>query len=228
MLNKHDYRYKNYLKLEKKMREVWEKLCQVPWIAVGKPFKDGWYIFYDLRKDVSARKDADIIRAAISRGFHRSFTRNEAHVRLIRGGKKSAKGRKGKTIDLSPAKDFLTVKEYEALDIRIKKYFELDDLHERFRKWGIKNYKIKIPYYWLVLRVKGRVVTHIQKKGGELESEYQFLRDQYYSYFDLGTNYGKSYPCYKDRAKVRAAIQRFKNGDAEDICIEKVPMEYEY
>lgn len=228
MLNKHDYRYKNYLKLEKRMNEVWEKLNSIPWIPLDKPYKDGWYIFWDLRKDIAARKDAPLIREVVSVGYERLFTRNEAHVRAIRAGKDSVKGKKGKPTNLRPKKKWLTKKQYDSLSDNVKKYFELDELSERFRKYKIKEWKVQIPEYWIVLRVKGRTVTHYQKKGGQLESEYQFLRDQYYNCMEFGTNYGKSYPVHKGRAQARAAIARFKNGEADDIQIERIPMEYVY
>lgn len=226
MLNKHDYRLKSYLKLEKKMQEVREKLWAIPWVPVGEPFKDGWYIFYDLRKDISFRKDAQIIRDAIGIGYYRSFTRNVVHVKAVRAGKKSVKGKKGKIISLCPGKCRLTPKEYEALSPTIKRYFELDELSERYTKWGIKEYRINMPAYWLTLRTKGRVVTHIQKKGGELESEYQFLSDQYYNFFDMRTGYTIGYPKHKARRQTRDAIQKFKNGDSDDICVERFRMDY--
>lgn len=228
MLNKHDFRRKEYLRLEKRMNEVWTKLRNIPWVPLEKPYKDGWFIFYDLRKDIAARRDAPLIRAIVSAGYHRSFTRNEAHVRAIRAGRKSIKGRKGKMVDLSPAHCQLTHQEYNSLEPLFKKYFELNDTSERYRRWGIKEYDLNIPSYWVVLRVKARVVTHIQKKGGQLEKEYEFLRSQYRSYFDMSTNYGKSYPRGKGRTKMRNSIQKFKNGDLDDIQIERMPLVYEY
>ena len=228
MLNKHDFRRKEYLKLEKRMNEVLKKLMDIPWVPLEKPYKDGWYIFYDLRKDIANRKDAELIRRVISEGYNRSFTRNEAHVRAVRAGKESVKGRKGKMVNLCPQKRKLTQKQYDSLDLVVKKYFELDELSERYRKWKIKDYVVTIPSYWIILRIKGRVVTHIQKKGGQLESEYEFLRSQHRSYFDMYTNYGKSYPAGKGRAQMRNAIQKFRNGDLDDIQIERMPLVYEY
>lgn len=228
MLNKHDYRYKNYLKLEKRMNEVWEKLSSIPWIPLEKPYKDGWYIFWDLRKDIASRKDAEFIKEVVANGYSRNFTRNEAHVRAIRAGKKSVKGKKGSIVNLCPEKNRLTKTQYDSLSDKVKKHFEMDEFSERFRKWGIKEWRVAIPDYWIILRVKGRTVAHFQKKGGALEKEYQFLRDQYYNYFDFGINYSKCYPAHKGRAQTRSAIAKFKNGETDDIQIERIPMEYAY
>jgi hypothetical protein len=228
MLNKHDYRYRNYLKLERKMDEVYRKLRSVPWVPLKNPYKDGWNIFYDLRKDISLRRDAGIIKLAVLHGYRTLFTRNESHVKAIRAGKTSVKAKKGKTVNLCPDKTKLSEKSYNELPDNIRHYFQLDELDEAYIKWKAKYYKICLPNYWLQLRVKSRIITHIQKKGGALEAEYEFLCDQYRSYFDLGINYSKCFPAYKDRAKVRSAIQKFKHGNADDIQIEKIPMEYEY
>ena len=71
--------------------------------------------------------------------------------------------------------------------------------------------------------------SHSREKGGESEQEYEYLRDKLRLYWHkYSTNYGSSYPRYKDRTIMRDKIQKFKKGEIDDISVEKIPKDYDW
>lgn len=86
-----------------------------------------------------------------------------------------------------------------------------------------------MEHYFTILKCKPIIHTHYAAKGGKFEKERAWLEDQIHHYWaTIGEGYGGSYPAYKDRAKLRDKIAKFKKGEIEDIINEKIPKEYEW
>lgn len=228
MLNKYDLRYKNFLKLERQYDAVSTKLYKLPMVKLEKPYQRGWFIVYDLREDIKRRKDAPVILEAINTGLSFIHTRNVEDVRAVRAGKKSVRGKRGQIRSLEPGRIKLSEDKYKKLSKEVAQYFELDMFSDAYRKYKYKLYYLNMPRYWTVLKVKPNLITHVPRKGGELESEYTKLRDQLWRFWNEKHGYSKSFPKHKDRTKTRAAIQKFKNGETDDVVIKKIPLEYKY
>ena len=62
------------------------------------------------------------------------------------------------------------------------------------------------------------MVTHDRVKGGELEEEYEFLRDKLQEYWREYFGYGR-YPRGSRRREERDQIRKFMNGDKDDILL---------
>lgn len=231
MLNKYDLRFKNFLKIQEKLFTLEEELGKLPLTKLSKPYNDGWIISYKLRDDIKRRKDNYILEEVLERGYSQYKTNNLNSVKAVRRGEKvitKVIKKKRVRIDLRPGKYCINEKRYLTLSDVAKKYFSLDTICDAYKIWGRKFYYAYLSDYYLVLRAKPNVITHTIKKGGEIESEIAFLRDQLYEFWREQHNYSKSYPRYKDRTKTRAKIQKFKKGELDDIYNERIPLEYEY
>ena len=57
MINKYDLKYKEFLKLKRELSILGDKLKEIPWIKLEKPYQKGWIIQYDVRDDIKRRKD---------------------------------------------------------------------------------------------------------------------------------------------------------------------------
>ncbi len=236
MLNKEDFKYKEFIKLQAAHNKLWEKLRNMPKVKLKEPYQRGWIVKYDVRDDIKSRNDYPIIKQLIEAGYYDSENNNVNAIKAIRRGDtqtriKSSWGGLDHISHYYPKKRDISEKEYLEGGKIYEKYFILDTLSERYRKFGYKRYLISLPNYWLVLKVKPNIITHKTLKGGELEKEFQFIHDRLYNSGEFRafyTNYSSSYPAYKDRGKVRTKISKFKNGIDDDIFNDKVPKEYHH
>ncbi|HRG52726.1 MAG TPA: hypothetical protein PLL00_07815 [Bacteroidia bacterium] len=83
----------------------------------------------------------------------------------------------------------------------------------------------------MTVKIKPNLITHIRGKNGDLESEKATLYEKLYHSHDFESfaiNFNKSHPKHKDRRKLRDDINKFKNGSADDIYTEKIPLHYKY
>jgi len=232
LLNKQDKKYKEYLRMEKELDDLREKLYKLPLIPLSEPYQKGWLITIKLRDDIANRKDANDILKAIEIGYYKErFTNSIEEVKAVRAGKKSYSKivkKKRIAIELVPSIKYINEKTYIELPDKIRKYFYLDVFNESYKKYGYKLYQIKIPYYYITLKVKPNMITHTRQKGGELEERYEFLKYKLEGFWREKYNYSKSYPRTKQRAETRDDIRKFIKGEVEDIYIKKVPLEYKH
>lgn len=234
MLNSEELKYKEFINLQKRLNELSEKLRDLPNVKLDKPYQRGWVIQYDVRDDIKNREDYPLIKEALEKGWYDSYTNDVKVVRAIRKNDKNVviKGKWSSRIisHFYPKRKEYSEGEYKSF-VAINKFYVLDESSERYRKYGRKLYHCQFPSYWLKLKVRPNMITHRYLKGGELESEYELLRYRLYwsgEFSSFVTNYGKSYPAYKDRTKIRAKIRKFINGSSDDIYNDKIPLEYEY
>lgn len=222
MLNKHDIRYKEYIKKENRYYEVQQKLRKLPWTKLKTPYQKGWLIKYDLRPDIKRRKDFESIKQVLELAYyHDQFINDVNTVKAVRKGEKFIT-KKGKKIDLRPERYHIRHNEYLDLTEKVQSYFCLDTMHEAYKKWERKYYISTIPDHWLVLKAKPNMITHIQKKGGELESELAELKKKMDIFWMEYAGSYKRFNIKSPRRMIRDNINKFKNGQAEEIYNEKV------
>lgn len=233
MLNKYDKKYKEYLKLRERLDEVGTLIAKIPSVKLDKPYQRGWVIKYDLRPDIKRRKDVADILFILDKGYHKyHFTNDVKTVKAVRKGAKYIEytlKKKKSRVSLEPGKRRLTEKEYNALPDKFKVYFIMDTSSEIYTKWKRKEYICYLPHYWLLLKARPNIVTHLRGKACDLETEYTQLRSKLQDMWNVYlSNYSSSYPAYKDRTRVRAKIQKFKHGAIDDIYIDKIPRVYDW
>lgn len=226
-LNKYEIKYKSFLKMEKRADELKEELRKLPLRELKTPYQKGWVITFRLRDDISRRADAELILQVLERGWNKeTYVKDIEAVKAVRQGHTSyitkRKDVNGKyiSVDLRPQRKLIDKKQYEALPDRIKEYFYLDTTHEAYKKYNREYFYGVLPQYYLELKVRPYMITHERVKGGELEEEYKFLRDKLQEYWREYFSYGK-YPRGSQRRETRDKIQKFKNGDSDDIIISK-------
>lgn len=228
-----EFKYKQYLKWDKRMEEIFQILKEIPYVKLDKPFQNGWVVSIKLRPDVANRKDVAEILQVISIGYQEEYiTKSLEEVKMVRQGKKSYsffKRKKRENKSLIPPKKRLTEKQFNELSDNLKSYFYLDTFSYAHTKHQLKVYYINIPEYWLELKARQNMITHTRKKGGELEQEYDYLDKKCREYWLLSTGgYGKSYPMSKARTKTRSDIKKFMKGEIDDLYNDRTPLEYEY
>lgn len=171
----------------------------------------------------------------IESGWSESFTNNVNVVRAIRQKKTQGLIKTKWSVDnissYYPQRKYISESDFNKLTLPIAKYWVLDTTSELFTKHKRKRWFVVVPSFWLVVKVKPFMITHKKTKGGELESEYQHIRNRlYYSgeFQSFITNYGKSFPKVKERTRIKVQVKKFLKGDAEDIYNERIPQEYTY
>ena len=234
-LKKQDRLYKQYLAYEKRWWELREELRKLPLIPLDKPLQHGWEVYFDFRDDIKNRKDYPSIKQAFDLVHREGYTRNVKHIKRIRANRNWAsflidpETEKKWNWGVIPQLSLLRQNEYDKLPGDIKKWFALDAYHEKWASFRGHQYWLDIPRFWLVIKTRPHMITHRRLKGGPLEKEYEFIHKKLRDlWLIFSHNYSSSFPAYKDRAKLRAAISKFRKGEAEDIPIEKIPREYDW
>lgn len=228
--NKYEQREKEFLKLSKRLNELYAELRKLPLKKLKEPFQRGWEISYKLRDDVAHRKDANQILEKLSLVFPFSRKTNSVkEVRLIRRG---AKGyydiRNGKRvyISLGPPRKHLNQREYNKLDEAKKPWFIMEEVESEY--YGGKRYRLYLPDHLLVLKVRPNMITHYYEKGGELEAEMDFVAQKLRSYWEE-THGGSTsrYPSGKKRAETRAIIGKYLKGELEDVHVRSTKRDWD-
>lgn len=224
---KQEKKYKQYLKLIKEYNEVCDLIRKEPLIELEEPYQDGWILSYRLSDNISCSKlEREELKQLIKDSYSNSHVKDVRVIRCIRSGEESFKKRK----KISLIKDYLPYPKmikYEHINISYKEYYT--EWNNRYYS-SKDHYKLVLPSRYLKVKIKPNIITHTRGIHGDLESKkYKLYYKIYYSgqYDDcLGYNWKDVYPKYKDRTKVKNKINKFKNGDIEDIYNEKIPQEY--
>ncbi len=230
-LNKHEEKYKEYLKLKKRYNKVWDLLKDEPLIKLDKPYQSGWIISYVAADNIRNQYKADEIQELIDKYYSKRYTKDVKVIQAIRRGDKSIKRSK----KISLVSDYLpgchTSFEYKDIITKYKDfYYEVNNYYSK--KLGKTLYSLNLPKNLIKVKVRPNMITHTQGKNRALESEKFKLfnrlwcSDEFIEFYDH--HYQKCYPRYIDRPKYRDKINKFKNGDIEDIYNEKIPLEYKY
>lgn len=224
-LDKYEKKYKSFLKMQKRLDEINEELDKLPLRELKEPYQKGWNISIRLRDDISRREDAHIIQQIIDLGWYKEhYTTDLEAVKAVRKGLKSyifTRYKEPISIDLFPRRKNLTEEQYNNLPERVKLNFKLDNFSERYLKYNRKYYYCHLPSYYTELKVRPNIITHERLKGGELESEKDFLRDKLWLLWNIYLRSEKRTNLKSERRIVRDEIQKFKKGEKDDIFLSK-------
>lgn len=230
-LDKYEKKYKSFLKMQRRLDEIEDELKKLPLRELKEPYQKGWNISIRLRDDISRREDAHIIQQIIDLGWYKErYTTDLEAVKAVRKGLKSyicTKYKEPVSISLFPLRKDLTEEQYNNLPEKIKLNFCLDDFSERYLKYNRKYYYCHLPNYYTELKVRPNIITHERLKGGELESEKDFLRGKLQEFYRIYYYGYKRINLKSERRIVRDEIQKYKKGENEDIFLSK-KQEYDY
>jgi hypothetical protein len=229
--DKYKKKHKEYLELQRKQDEIWNQIKNLPLVELEKPYQKGWLIKFELRDDIKRRDDVDIIQQVVDLSFRERYTTKVGEVKLIRAGLRSYRNGRGNLVSLLPHGRTLSVKEYEVLSPQIQKYFYLNTTDERYNKWGHKYYISSLPSFYLKLKTRPNMITHIRLRGGDLQSEYDKINFRLWhsgEFAEFYIGYGGSYPKSYGRVQTRDKIRKFLKGEVEDLYNDRTGKEYDY
>lgn len=182
--------HKKYIQLEKRWNKILWEMYKKEWIPLKQPYQDGWTLYYGLREDAMRRKDAPLMLEALSLIRWERTTKDPKIVSKIRSNPTLEAVKKLFPIkthmfnnfyeyDFSGTAKFIDKKKYDSLSEDIRKYFYCS-IHTEPARWGmqekkIERYYITIPSYYIIVKVKKRMVTHIQNINPALMKEKEEL-----------------------------------------------------
>jgi hypothetical protein len=154
--------YKEKLRLEKEIYQIWKIQRNQNWVELEKPYKDGYYKFHDLREDIKNRDDAWVFYECLKLVGKRVFCRDKSF---------KTKLGKGKYEYLHPGFGEISEETYEKLHPAVKKHFLA--ISPWSRRWNPfrKTYECTVPSYYFVEKIKPRWITHYQEFDYVLEQE---------------------------------------------------------
>lgn len=250
-LNPQEKKYKEYLKIQRRLDELYQKRRKAIKTPLKEPYQKGWIISFNLSKQALNRADGLIMKAVLD-WISVDYTTNDvSQIRLARKFKSwkdfkfqmyTAKNRKGNVFnikyDLGPHLKPITESQYDSIDQSLQKFFYRRE--EQITNWSGSNtftkilYYSNIPEYYIEVKVSPNMITHTTKIDSEILKEEAFLEAKRYELEYNGDaagkyrNYGSSYPATKDRTRTRDVTRKFLKGEVEDIPNEKIKREYDY
>lgn len=203
---------------------------------VEKPFQNGWIIYPALREDALRRADAERMQAALDACSHEHTTTDPKLVSKIRQTRSLEACRKlfyhkgyhyfswYSGPDVKP----LTEKQYNALPEELKCYYYVEETISRWGNIPVRKYHLsayKLPTYYIILKVKPRMITHLHEPDPEVERELKWINDKLDQMMAWASSYSRKWERKLDirrmRSAVRAGKRKFVKGELEDIPNEK-------
>jgi len=245
-LKKEDIKYKEFLKIQRKLDSLYKKRRKTPKTPLKEPYQKGWMISFVLCKEALNRKDGEVLKNVLEVVTVPYYTNDVTKIRIARKNKRwkdyinqinIAYGdrAKNKYYRTSPEFKSLKVNHFEKLSAIEQQYFY------KVEEQGVGRYSkvhasfhIDIPDYYIEVKVYPNIITHstiVDPEILRLESFLEAKRDELVNTgnaSDKWRNYASSYPANKGRARFRELKQKFIKGEIEDIPVEKIPKEYDY
>jgi len=237
LLDKHERNYRRYLALTEEYNELLQAERNLPWVPVEKPYQDGWTINIELRDDIKRRADAPILQAALDVVAQKGRLRNPKYVTLVRRmsklsdvlrymsppSQRSPLWKTWKSIGQAPSLRRIYQKEYDKLTPQLQALFYkvIDPRESHYRNtW----YELGSPAYYLVVKVKPAIVTHVRdidsammKRMAELRD---MLHDKWGMYYSRRSGREKAeidkHKMHHKRANTRA-LRSILKGEKEDF-----------
>ncbi len=199
---------------------------------VEEPYQDGWIVYPALRDDAMNRTDADRMLAALNSCSNSHTTKNPKLVSQIRKLKSLDacrglflnKGYNYFTYYTGPQITFISEKKYNELPEEIKVYFYPEEEISRWGNVSVKKFYFnygKVPHYYIILKVKPRMITHCFEPDPDVESELEWVntklsqlqawRSSWYNKWERRLNNRR------ERLAVGVGKRKFLKGELEDI-----------
>jgi hypothetical protein len=248
-LDKRERRYKQYIALMDEWDELNKKERELPWVEVEKPYQDGWTVYIDFRDDIKRRQDYPILQTVLDLVKVSGRTKNPKIVGSIRNLRKidkvyalfhNRKNPRDSSMEFGDAFSYRSFSKYQSKygsapilgrlrtedwkqqPSKVQTWFhKVTDLRNShgFREW----YECSLPRYWLIVKVKPAIVTHIKeidpvikKRMAELDAEMDKLRYKYGVRYWRYNNDWDSRSHGAHRAHQRTAVGRIIKGEVDD------------
>lgn len=233
-INKQEKEYKEYLKIKKICKELWDEIRSIPYVKMEKPEQHGWFVDIELLPEIMRRDDSEKLNAVLKL-FVNSHVLNKnqgnivSSIRKLKTFNKCRKlfyvNYKDELVYVGPHINSLNEKEFKKVPEELHKYIYKSET-QHVSRWGgstytTVRYHLNLPDYMFQLKVRKRMMTMVKDINPKLESDYTF-----YSYLEdkLGLKYRYYYDRdYRDRRnpdiqrpKVRDSIRKYLHGDIDD------------
>lgn len=164
--------YKEKLKVEEQLNELYEIQRNQNWIELDVPYKDGYYKYTDLRDDIKNRADAWVFYQCLKLVGERIWSRDKSFKKKIR---------KGKYEYLVPAFGEISEEVYRNAHPSVQKYFEpVGPYSKRWNPYR-KYYTCIVPAYYFVNKVKPRWITHYKEHDAVVQKQIDEKEDYLHS-----------------------------------------------
>lgn len=240
-LNKKTLSSKKFRALTKRRDEIsWEIYrAKRKWKPLKEPYQDGWILYIGLREDAMRREDAPLMLEALSKIQCNTWTKDPKLVSKIRANPGLSRARMlfpkrsggwpfyNDIYNGCPSVAYLTKEKHQALPERLKSMFYVS-VHTEPARWGMQERKVEryyffIPDYYLIVKVKKRMITHVgeidpalMKEKAEIEAQ---LEDYWYREPGRSERYGEDQINQPNviRSHWRAALTKLKKNELDDV-----------
>lgn len=219
--DKYELTHKKFIKAEKRLNEIYKEIRNLPYRELEKPYQEGWFLQIVLRDDLLKSDKGPFIQLLVDKYCTRFVTKNPKFISKIRQNPALSSVRKlffnkhGLHIYYNgPHIRSLDKREYNKLTDLQKKYFDLD-FHSKYT--GREEYSMNLPEYYLRVKVKKRIVTHVQDINPLLLQEQAELKSILAPYW-RARGYGQGYYHWREnraeRRKSKVELTKIdENGD---------------
>jgi hypothetical protein len=160
--------YKEKLKVEEQLRELYEIQRNQNWVELAVPYKDGYYKYTDLRDDIKNRADAWVFRECLNLVGGRIWSRSRSFKKKVK---------KGKYEYLVPSFGEISEEQYRNTHPKVQKYFEpVGPYSQRWNPYR-KYYVCIVPGYYFIDKIKPRWITHYKEHDNLIEAQIAELDD---------------------------------------------------
>ncbi len=221
--NKKELKYKDFIKAEKRLDQVYKLKRELPYREVAKPYQDGWFIIPTLREDFMRSDKGPIIKTLIDKYSKIDICRDPKKITELRRKSSLFDARtilhKNKAYYMDrPSISSISKREYDILGEQVKKYFSETSKYfwNRIGNEYKPRYELNIPSHYLVVKIEKRIVTHIRDIDPILLQEEAELRTILAPYWRTGS-YDGNYHYFEKRAERRKSKVDIKKLIEEEI-----------
>lgn len=231
VLDKYELRYREYLKAEKELNEIYRQDRARPWVPLTKPYQDGWWLNLELRPEVKRRQDAANLQLVMDLCMEKVRCKNPKLVAAIRKCKRVDQARAlfPHTAIFLPhyfSNDHPHMKHihediYKTLKPDVQRWFHLDRWESaKLYHRGKNMYYPNIPEHFMKMKPRPAMVTHIREMDPQMqrrEAELEKITKAYWwhkSFHD--GDYGRNYRHGPRRAFQRVELRKILKGEKED------------
>lgn len=173
-MNKKHKHFKEWLKIYNEIDVLRDYRRNQNWIPLEKPYKSGYWTFYELRDDVKNRADAWVFEKCLELTSRANWCRDKSMT---------VKYKKGRIEHIFPERKHISKDVYENLHPTVKKHFAPIESWDKANWHPIyPRYYCTVPDHFFVQKVAPRWITHYQEVDSVIEQEYTEKSDYIYGH----------------------------------------------
>lgn len=198
--NKQELLEKKFRKAKKELDSLTEQMYRLPYRELKEPYQDGWWVMLTLRADILRSSKGPVLKKLIEEYSIKQRTRSVKVIQQIRRTPTLANARRvlhnKHLYDIAWIRD-ISKRKYGSIPKEQSKYFSSYIL-PKYHSIGVEIYRLNLPEYYFIIKIKKRIITHVQDINPELlrrQAELKLIlnpywrrlrhRDKYYcQYYD--------------------------------------------